>query len=68
MLEITRKTLSLKPEEVIDLERIVLDGNREGAFAFVKNIYRKLVASQEGRLKSPLGGCFGPQGSGVVKD
>lgn len=68
MLEITRKTLSFEPQELIDLERIVLDGDREGAFAFVKKLCRQLRAAQEARMKAPLGGCSGLQGSGAGKE
>lgn len=69
MLEISRTTLSLEAEELIELERIVIDEDIKAAMSFLKrSIYRKLVASQEGRMKSPLGGCAGPQGPGAVKD
>ena len=61
MLEITRKTLTLEPEEVMELERIILDEDPESAFAFLKkNIYRKLTSSDENRLKSHLDGCNDP--------
>ena len=61
MLEITRKTLTLEPEEVIELERIILDEDAESAYTFLKkNIYRKFLTSQENRLKSHLDGCNDP--------
>jgi hypothetical protein len=61
MLEITRKTLTLEPEELIELERIITDEDREGAFIFLrKSVYRKLISSQENRLKSHLDGNVDP--------
>ena len=64
MLEITRKTLALEPEEVMELERIITDEDREEAFRFLKrSIYRKLINTQENRLKSHLDGDKDPSGS-----
>ena len=61
MLEITRKTLTLEPEELIEMERIITDEDREGAFVFLrKSIYRKLISSQENRLQSHLDGIVDP--------
>jgi hypothetical protein len=61
MLEITRKTLTLEPREVMELERIIIDEDREGAFQFLKkNIYQQFTQSQESRLKSHLDGCSDP--------
>ena len=64
MLEITKKTLSLEPEEVMELERIMLDEDREEAYLFLKDhIYKRFISSQENRLKSHLDGCSDPAGS-----
>lgn len=61
MLEITKKTLTLEPQEVMELERIIIDDDREGAFQFLKkNIYQQFTLSQENRLKSHLDGCSDP--------
>jgi hypothetical protein len=61
MLEITRKAIALEPQEVIELERIIIDEDYESAYRFLKrNIYRKLISSQENRLKSHLDGCHDP--------
>ncbi len=61
MLEIIRKTLTLEPQEVMELERIIIDDDREGAFQFLKkNIYQRFIISQENRLKSHLNGCNDP--------
>ena len=68
MLEIARKTLTLKPQEVIELERIITDEDGEGAYVFLKkNIYRKLLTSQENRLKSHLNGHTDPVSSFAAK-
>jgi len=68
MLEISRKTLTLEPQEVIELERIITDEDREGAYAFLKkSIYRKLITSQENRLKSHLDGHTDPVSSFAAK-
>lgn len=64
MLEITRKTLALEPEEVMELERIITDDDKEEALRFLKkSVYRKLLTSQENRLKSHLNGDKDPSGS-----
>jgi hypothetical protein len=61
MLKITHKTLTLEPQEVMELERIIIDEDREGAFQFLKkNIYQQFTLSQESRLKSHLDGCNDP--------
>lgn len=64
MLEMKRKALALETQELMELERIITDEDREGAFRFLKkNIYRKLLASQKDRLKSHLDGDHDPVGS-----
>ena len=61
MLEIKKKTLTLEPQEVMELERIIIDEDREGAFHFLKkNIYQRFISSQEDHLKSHLDGCGDP--------
>jgi hypothetical protein len=57
MLSITRKALTLEPEEVIELERIITDEDKEEALRFLKkHVYKKLLTSQEDRLKCHLNG------------
>jgi len=52
MLNIIRKTLALEPQEVMELERIIIDDDREGAFQFLKkNIYQRFISSQQDYLK-----------------
>jgi hypothetical protein len=64
MLNIIRKTLTLEPQEVMELERIIIDDDREGAFQFLKkNIYQRFISSQEDHLKSHLDGCSDPMSS-----
>jgi hypothetical protein len=61
MLEITQKTLTLEPQEVMELEIIVTDEDRTEAFLFLKKkIYQRLLTSQENQLKSHLDGCQNP--------
>ena len=68
MLEITQKTLTLEPQEVMEIERIITDENQEEAFIFLKKkIYQRLLASQENRLKSHLDGCNDPATSFAKK-
>ena len=64
MLNIIRKTLTLEPQEVMELERIIIDDDREGAFQFLKkNLYQRFISSQEDHLKSHLDGCSDPMSS-----
>ena len=61
MLEIKKKTLTPEPQEVMELERIIIDEDREGAFQFLKkNIYQRFISSQQDHLKSHLDGCSDP--------
>jgi len=69
MLEITKKVVTLDPEEVLELEQIITDGDQQGAYCFLKkSVYKKLVRSQEGKLKSHLNGQGDPAGSFVAKN
>lgn len=55
MLEIRKAAISLDEEELLALERIVIDSDEKGALGFLKRaIYDKIVRSQQGRLKSHL--------------
>ena len=61
MLEIKKSAIPITPEELIELERIIMDEDREAAYLFLKkNVYRKIEKSQEGRLKSHLNGDADP--------
>ena len=47
MLEIRRTAIALDEEELLELERIITDGDEQGAFRFVKKIvYDKVAKSQ----------------------
>ena len=64
MLEIKQSVVSLSAEEVMELERIITDDDKEEALRFLKrSIYKKLLTSQENRLKSHLDGDKDPSGS-----
>jgi hypothetical protein len=57
MLEIKNTVLNLEENELIDLERILLDNDKEEALRFLKrSIYDKILHSQQGKLKSHLEG------------
>jgi len=61
MLEIKKQALALEPEEVLELERIITDQDREGAYLFLKKVvYAGLKGSQEGKLKCHLDGETNP--------
>ena len=55
MLEIKKSTISLDEEDVMELERIVTDGDEKEALRFVKRaVYDRILHSQQGKLKSHL--------------
>ena len=55
MLEIKRTALAFEQEELIELERIIIDRDERQAYKFLKeSVYDKIVSSQQGRLKSHL--------------
>ena len=55
MLEIRKAVVSLDERDVMELERIVTDNDREEALKFLKkSIYDQILHSQQGRLKSHL--------------
>jgi hypothetical protein len=61
MLEIKKAAISLEEMDLIELERIIIDGDRDEALRFLKKcIYEKLVHSQQGKLKSHLDGESDP--------
>ncbi len=63
MLEIKKAALSLEEGDVLELERIVTDSDAEAALAFLKrSIYNRVLASQQGRLKSHLDAANPVQG------
>jgi hypothetical protein len=55
MLEIKKSAVSLDEEDVMELERIVTDGDEKEALRFVKRaVYDRILHSQQGKLKSHL--------------
>ena len=61
MLEIRKTVLSLEENELIELERIIIDSDKEEALRFLKkSVYEKILHSQQGKLKSHLDGESNP--------
>ena len=55
MLEIKKTVVTLDEEDLIELERIIIDVDDKGAITFLKKrIYDRILHSQQGRLKSHL--------------
>ena len=55
MLEIRKAAIALDEAEVLELERIVTDNDEKGALSFLKKeVYGKIIHSQQSRLKSHL--------------
>jgi hypothetical protein len=55
MLEIRKTAIALDEEELIELERIIIDRDEKDALIFLKeSVYHKIVRSQQGRLKCHL--------------
>ncbi len=55
MLEIRKTAVSFDEGNLLELERIVIDSDKEEAFKFLKKvIYDRIAHSQQGRLKSHL--------------
>jgi hypothetical protein len=55
MLEIRRAAVSLDEGDLLELERIVTDGDEKEAMRFLKkSVYDRILHAQQGRLKSHL--------------
>ena len=55
MLEIRRTAIVFDENDLLELERIIIDGDEKGALSFLKKaVYNKIARSQQGRLKSHL--------------
>jgi len=55
MLEIRKTAIALDEEELVELERIMIDRDEKEALRFLKkSIYDKVARSQQGKLKSHL--------------
>ena len=55
MLEIRKTAIALQEEELLELQRIIIDRDEKEALIFLKkSVYDKVARSQQGRLKSHL--------------
>ena len=55
MLEIRKTAIALDEKELLELERIIMDGDEKRAIKFLKkSVYDKILHAQQGRLKSHL--------------
>ncbi|MFC2022697.1 hypothetical protein ACFLTL_00845 [Chloroflexota bacterium] len=55
MLEIRKIAIALNENELLELERIITDGDGKEALSFLrKSIYYRIAHTQKGRLKSHL--------------
>ena len=47
--------MAIEEAELVELQRIIIDHDEKGAFEFLKEvIYKKVLSSQKGRLKSHM--------------
>lgn len=61
MLEIKKTAIALEETDLIELERIIIDSDKDEALRFLnKSVYEKVVHSQQGKLKSHLDGDGNP--------
>ena len=69
MLEAKREAVALEPHEIVELEQIVTDKDRDAAYEFLKErIYKKIRSAQRNRLHSHLDGASDPAGGFVNRD
>jgi hypothetical protein len=55
MLEMRKAAVSLDETDLMELQRIVIDGDEKEAFIFVKRaVYDRILHAQQGKLKSHL--------------
>lgn len=68
MLEIRKTAIGLDEKEILELERIVIDGDEKEALKFLrKSVYEKIVHYQQGKLKPHLDTGASPV-EGFIKD
>jgi len=68
MLEIRKTAIALDEQELLELERIITDGEEKEALKFLKKaVYDKIARSQQGKLKSHLDSGTNPV-EGFIKD
>jgi hypothetical protein len=55
MLEIRKTAVAFDEQGLIELERVMVDGDEKAALNFLKKyVYDRILHSQQGRLKSHL--------------
>jgi len=58
VLEIRKAAIAFDEEELLELERILIDQDEKEALRFLKkSVHDKIARSQQGRLKSHLDGA-----------
>ena len=61
MLEIKKTAIALEEIDLIELQRIIIDSDKEEALKFLKkSVYERIIRSQQGKLKSHLEGESSP--------
>ena len=69
MLEAKREAVALEPQELVELEQIVTDHDRDAAYEFLKErVYKRIRSAQRNRLHSHLDGASDPAGGFVNRD
>jgi len=69
MLEAKREAVALEPKELVELEQIVTDQDRDAAYEFLKErVYKRIRSAQRNRLHSHLDGASDPAGGFVNRD
>jgi hypothetical protein len=69
MLEAKREAVALEPHELVELEQIVADEDRDAAYTFLKErIYKRIHSAQRNRLHSHLDGASDPAGGFVNRN
>ena len=69
MLEAKREAVALEPQELVELEQIVTDQDRDAAYEFLKErVYKRIRSAQRNRLHSHLDGAGDPAGGFVNRD
>jgi len=55
MLEMRKAAISIEAQELMELERIMIDSDEKAAFHFLKRVvYDRIIQAQKGKLKSHL--------------
>lgn len=61
MLEIRKTAVALDENDLLELERIIIDNDEKEAIRFLKKrVYDKIAHSQQGKLKSHLDTRYDP--------